>query len=102
MRIGFARSAAAVMALLFAVVNVAGATGAGGQPLAVQSASLTQNGEQLVWQLQMSEPSPGALARDRRALCLLVERADNGAVTGQLCLVGPRKGRRARRSGTRR
>ena len=77
-------------------MNVAGATGVGGQPLAVQSASLTQNGEQLVWQLQISEPfSPEALARDRRALCLLVERADNGAVTGQLCLVGPRKGRRA-------
>ena len=96
MRMGFARSAAAVMALLFAVVNVAGATGVGSQPLAVQSASLTQNGQQLVWQLQMSEPfSPGALARDRRALCLLVERADNGAVTGQLCLVGPRKGQRA-------
>jgi peptidoglycan/xylan/chitin deacetylase (PgdA/CDA1 family) len=96
MRMGFARSAAGVMALLFGVANVAGATGVGSQPLAVQGASLTQNGEQLIWQLQMSEPfSPGALARDRRALCLLVERADNGAVTGQLCLVGPRKGQRA-------
>ena len=98
MRMGFARSAAGVMALLFGVANVAGATGVGSQPLAVQSASLTQNGEQLIWQLQMSEPfSPGALARERRALCLLVERADNGAVTGQLCLVGPRKGQRAPR-----
>ena len=48
MRMGFARSAVAVMALLCAVVNVAGATGVGSQPLAVQSASLTQNGEQLV------------------------------------------------------
>jgi len=96
MRMGFARSAAGVMALLLGVANVAGATGVGSQPLAVQSASLTQNGQQLIWQLQMSEPfSPGALARDRRALCLLVERADNGAVTGQLCLVGPRKGQRA-------
>lgn len=96
MRIGLARSAAAVMALLFAVANVAGATGVGSQPLAVQSASLTQNGEQLIWQLQMSEPfSPGALARDQRMLCLLVQRAGNGAVTGQLCLVGPHKGQRA-------
>ena len=42
MRMGFARSAAAVMALLFAVANVAGATGVGSQPLVVQSASLTQ------------------------------------------------------------
>lgn len=56
MRMGFARSAAGVMALLFGVANVAGATGVGSQPLAVQSASLTQNGEQLIWQLQMSEP----------------------------------------------
>ena len=60
MRMGFASSAAGVMALLFAVASVAGATGVGSQPLVVQSASLTQNGEQLIWQLQMSEPfSPG-------------------------------------------
>ena len=95
MRIGFASSAAGVMALLFAVASVAGATGVGSQPLVVQSASLTQGGEQLIWQLQMSEPfSPGVLTRERRALCLLVERADNGAVTGQLCLVAPRAGQR--------
>ena len=95
MRIGFARFAAAVVAFLFAVVHVAGATGVGSQPLAVQSASLTQDGQQLVWRLQMSQPfSPGALAHDGRTLCLLVERADNGAVTGQLCLAGPRKGQR--------
>ena len=95
MRIGFASSTAAVMALLFAVAHVAGATGVGGHPLPVQSTSLTQNGQQLVWQLQMSQPfSPGALARDRRTLCLLVERAEGGAVIGQLCLAGPREGQR--------
>ena len=95
MRIRFASSTAAVMALLFAVVHVAGGTGVGSQPLPVQSTSLTQNGQQLVWQLQMSQPfSPGALARDRRTLCLLVERAESGAVIGQLCLAGPRGGQR--------
>ena len=51
----------------------------------------------------MSEPfSPGALARDRRALCLLVERADNGAVTGQLVSSAPARVSGRRRSGTRR
>jgi peptidoglycan-N-acetylglucosamine deacetylase len=95
MRIGFVRSAAVVMALVFALANDAAATSVGSQPLAVQTASLTQNGQQLIWQLQMTEPfSPGALAADGRRLCLLVERAENGAVTGQLCLVGPRRGQR--------
>jgi peptidoglycan-N-acetylglucosamine deacetylase len=65
----------------------------GSQPLSVQSASLSQNALQFVWRLNMSQPfSPGALARDRRTLCLLVDRAGNGAVSGQLCLAGPRQG----------
>jgi peptidoglycan-N-acetylglucosamine deacetylase len=76
-----------------APVSAAATSGVGSQPLSVQSTSLTQNGQQLVWKLNMGQPfSPGALARDRRTLCLLIERADNGAVTGQLCLAGPRPG----------
>jgi peptidoglycan-N-acetylglucosamine deacetylase len=84
---------AAILALLLGVADIASATGVESQPLAVQTASLTQNGQHLVWRLDMAQPfSPGALTRDRRTLCLLVGRADNGAVNGQLCLAGPRDG----------
>lgn len=94
MRMAFASFGGAVIALLCVAALVAAAAGVDSQPLAVQGASLTQRGQQLVWQLQMSQPfSPGALAGDRRTLCLLVERAGRGAVTGQLCLAGPGKGR---------
>jgi len=88
-----------MVALVLLVAHIASATGvtqpaaAQSQPLAVESASLTQNGQQLVWQLKMAQPfSPGALARDRRTLCLLIARADSGSATGQLCLAGPRDG----------
>jgi peptidoglycan-N-acetylglucosamine deacetylase len=98
MRIWCASAGAVVIALLSVVGHVASATGVGSQPLAVQSASLVQDGQQLVWQLQMTQPfAPGGLARDRRAACLLIERADDGAVTGQLCLAGPRTGQRVPR-----
>jgi len=92
-----------IAALVLLVAHIAGATdvtgqpaGAQSQPLAVQSTSLTQNGQQLVWQLKMSQPfSPGALARDRRTLCLLVSSGAGRAVTGQLCVAGPGRGQSA-------
>jgi peptidoglycan-N-acetylglucosamine deacetylase len=60
------------------------------QPLGIQSASLTQSGQQLVWTVQLTAPfSPGALTRSGRSLCLLVERAQDGSVSGQLCVIGP-------------
>ena len=47
------------------------------------SASVTQKGQRLIWQLKMAQSfSPGALAPDGRTLCLLIKRADNAAVTG--------------------
>ena len=90
----------AVVLLLAHIANATGVTGqpapVQSQPLAVQSASLTQDGQQLVWRLKMSQPfSPGALARDRRTLCLLIARADGAAVTGKLCLAGPPEGQHA-------
>jgi peptidoglycan/xylan/chitin deacetylase (PgdA/CDA1 family) len=85
-----------IVALVLLVAHIASANSAGGQPLAVQSTSLTQDGQRLVWRLEMSQPfSPGALARDRRTLCLLIARADSGTATGQLCLAGPRGGQHA-------
>lgn len=91
-------------AVVLGVLSMGGASGAAAtatsnvsnRPLPAQSASLTQNGRQLVWRLNMSQSfSPGALARDQRTLCLLVNRADSGPVTGQLCLAGPLKGQHA-------
>ena len=92
-----------IVALALLGAHIASATGvtsqpaaAQSQPLAVQSTSLTQNGQQLVWRLKMAQSfSPGALARDRRTLCLLIARADSGTATGQLCLAGPRDGQHA-------
>jgi peptidoglycan/xylan/chitin deacetylase (PgdA/CDA1 family) len=51
---------------------------------------LRQDGPELVWRVVLSHPfSPGALARDRRSLCLLLERAQNASVAGQVCVAGP-------------
>lgn len=84
-------SAWAVVALATALaVQTAGANSVKAVPLQVHSASLTQNGQQLVWQVQLTGPfSPGALARDRRTLCLLVERPANGSLAGEACIAGP-------------
>ncbi|HYB29523.1 MAG TPA: polysaccharide deacetylase family protein [Solirubrobacteraceae bacterium] len=75
-------------------VHSAGASGVPtGQPLTVQSTSLVQTGQDLVWQVELAQPfSPAALARDGRRLCLLIERGANGSVISQVCLAGPRSG----------
>jgi peptidoglycan/xylan/chitin deacetylase (PgdA/CDA1 family) len=86
----------AVALALGAAVNAAGASSViAKQPLAVQTASLVQEGQDLVWQVELAQPfSPGALRRDRRSVCLLIERAANGSVASQVCLSGPRRGAR--------
>ena len=79
------------------VVEGAGARSVGSrQPLAVQTASLVQEGQDLVWQVGLAQSfSPGALRRDGRSVCLLIERAANGSVVSRVCLAGPRRGARA-------
>ena len=79
------------------VVGGAGARGVGsGQPLAVETASLVQEGQDVVWQVGLTEPfSPGALRREGRSVCLLIERAADGSVVSRVCLAGPRRGARA-------
>ena len=60
-------------------------------PLAVQSASFAQAGQDVVWSVQLRSPfSPGALGPDGRSLCLLIERVGDAEATGQVCLLGPR------------
>ena len=69
----------------------AGAAPSGAAPPAIDAASLTQSGQDLVWTVAMRAPfSPAAASAAGRSLCLLLERRDNGSVTGQLCVIGPR------------
>src|SRR5436305_2514027 len=81
-------------AALLLTVGVGGARASGSSsPLTVRSASLAQQGQQLVWRVALDQAfSPAALAADGRSLCLLVERAANGSVTGEVCTIGPRRG----------
>ncbi len=68
------------------------------QPLTVQSATLTQEGQDLVWTVELDQSfSPRALRHDGRSLCLLVEPRAKRAETSQVCLMGPRTGARAPR-----
>lgn len=72
---------------------MAGASSPATQPLGVEAASLSQDGQDLVWRFELAAPfAPGALRRDGRSLCLLIERASTGSVTSELCLSGPRRG----------
>ena len=87
-----------VVVALLAVVAGAGASSVPAQPLSVQAASLTQDGQDLVWQVELGQPfSPGGLRHDGRSLCLLIERTPSGAVASQVCLAGPRGGERSPR-----
>jgi len=85
-----------LVATLAVVAAAAGATSVPAVPLGIEAASLTQQGQDLVWQVELTEPfSPGALSRDRRSLCLLIERASGGSVASQVCLAAPRRGQRS-------
>jgi peptidoglycan/xylan/chitin deacetylase (PgdA/CDA1 family) len=62
-------------------------------PLPIAAASLVQDGQQLSWSVQLGDPfSPTRLQRDRRSLCLLIERAPSGSVGGELCIASTRRG----------
>lgn len=84
-----------MVAALAVAVPVAGAAKTppvSKRPLSIQSASLTQSGQQLVWKVDLDQRfSPAALTQARRSLCLLFERPGNGSVAAQLCVVPPAK-----------
>jgi peptidoglycan-N-acetylglucosamine deacetylase len=62
-------------------------------PQRVHSASLTQDGQQLVFAVQLdSSFSPTAMRRARETLCLIIRRASNSTVAGQLCVAPPARG----------
>ncbi|MBV8219644.1 MAG: polysaccharide deacetylase family protein [Solirubrobacterales bacterium] len=69
------------------LVGSAGATGGSDLPLPIESASLTQNGQDLLWYVRLGQPfSTSALGRDHASLCLLIERPSNGAIGSQVCV----------------
>ncbi|HEY1591842.1 MAG TPA: polysaccharide deacetylase family protein [Solirubrobacteraceae bacterium] len=100
------RKVGAAVALV-ALVALVAASGAGasvrhhrphGHPLRVKSSSMTQNAQQITWSVEMTSSfSPGGLAKDGRALCLLRERVAGGSVAGSLCIYGPKPGERSPR-----
>ena len=81
------------VAVLVVAAAALGASSVPAQPLGVQAASVTQVGQDLVWQVELVHSfSPAGLRRDGRSLCLLIERASSGSAVGQVCLAGPRPG----------
>ncbi len=90
--------------LLILVVVMAGfgavesSASAASRPLVVQTGSVVQSARRVVWSVSLQTPfSPSGLAADGRSLCLLIERPQNGSVSGQLCVVGPRAGGKSAR-----
>ena len=82
---------------LAVVVPNAGASKPAPAPLQVDRASFTQDGQQVSWSVNLAHPfSPGGLASDKRSLCLLIE-GRHGKVSNQLCVAGPRPGRKSAR-----
>jgi peptidoglycan-N-acetylglucosamine deacetylase len=88
---------AVALPCLVALVLLSGATaganpGVAGAPLGIVSASLRQDGQQLVWSVQLAEAfSAARLGRADRSLCLGIEQAGPGATSGELCVIGPSK-----------
>lgn len=74
-------------------VTSAGAQAPASTPFPVDSASLSQQAQQLVWKVKLGSPFTAAsLKQQRRSLCLLVERPRGGRVSGVVCV---EQGRRA-------
>src|SRR5438874_1654351 len=82
------------LAALGLTAGAAGAASVVHTPLPVSAASLTQDGQQLLWHVVLDHPfSPAAMKRAGRTLCLVLRRASNSSVSGVLCVAPPRDGR---------
>jgi peptidoglycan/xylan/chitin deacetylase (PgdA/CDA1 family) len=87
-----------VVALLAALAPAAGASRDPTQPLVVTASSFTQDAQELIWRVDLAQPFWATwLVHDRRTLCLLIERVNNGSAAGQLCVAPPRRGGRSPR-----
>jgi peptidoglycan-N-acetylglucosamine deacetylase len=81
---------AAVVLALAGAFPAAAAGGSHAAPLQIATASLAQDGQELVWRVELAAPfAPGALARDHLSLCLLIGFARGATHEGQLCIAGP-------------
>jgi peptidoglycan-N-acetylglucosamine deacetylase len=83
---------AAVAVIVAATVAVAAPAlarrGAAEKPLSVKTSWLNQGGRQLYWHLQTNSPfSVTRFRRERRSLCLLIEGAKRGRLSGRVCLI---------------
>jgi peptidoglycan-N-acetylglucosamine deacetylase len=79
-----------VVAVVVAVlVGTAGAASAPPAPLAVSASSVIQDGQDLVWQVELAHPfSPGGLTRSHQSLCLVIDQGSSYEV----CVAGPSRG----------
>ncbi len=83
------RFATGMSALSLAFALVAGAAQAAGRgaPFHVRSASLTQDGQDIVWHVKLGHPfSPADLKPRGRALCLEIERVRRRTAYAALCV----------------
>ena len=75
------------------VVSAAGARGPASTPFPVNSASVAQQAQELIWKVDLGSPFTAAsLKQQRRSLCLLVERPRTGSVSGVVCVDQGRRG----------
>jgi peptidoglycan/xylan/chitin deacetylase (PgdA/CDA1 family) len=80
------------------LVPLAGASHTRPQPSEVTSSTVTQSAQQITWKVTMSGPfSPARMKKDRRSLCLLVERPGDARVSGLLCVIPPATGAKSPR-----
>jgi peptidoglycan/xylan/chitin deacetylase (PgdA/CDA1 family) len=87
-----------VVVLLGAGAGAASGGSVAEGPLAIVRATLAQDGEDLVWQVDLAQPfSPRLLSRHGRSLCLLLEQRSARSIGAQACLIGPGRGRRTPR-----
>jgi peptidoglycan-N-acetylglucosamine deacetylase len=74
-------------ALMLTAAACAGTRRGDELPLPTERASLTWHRHDLVWYVRLDQPfSPAVLEREQSSLCLLIEGASNGALTGKVCV----------------
>ena len=92
-----AGAAALVMLAALALGAVPAAARSVPEPQRVRASSLSQDGQQLLWSVELTTPfSPTGMRAERRTLCLILRRS-GGSVSGQLCVAPPARGGRSPR-----
>lgn len=88
---------ATLVAALFVWVATAGASDVRHRPFHIRRASLTQDGQDLIWHVVLGHPfSPDGLKSTRRSLCLQLEHPKRRTAFAVLCLGPGRRGKNMR------